>query len=147
MPIKFRIRLTPQEREQLMNVLRKKRCAAARQSHARILLKADEDAGAGGLLDADIAAAVEVSIATVERVRRRFVDHGLESALERKAPDREYERRLDGTAGIVERKPVPALQDRITCSVFAAHRQRSPSSEPPRDSGMGVLDHGHVGDA
>ena len=98
MPIKYRIRLTLQEREQLRNILRKKRCAAARQSHARILLKADEEVTEGGLPDPDIAAAVEVSIATVERVRRRFVEHGLESALERKAPDREYERRLDGVA-------------------------------------------------
>ena len=48
--------------------------------------------------DADIAAAVEVSIATVERVRRRFAEQGLEPALERKAPDREYERSLDGAA-------------------------------------------------
>lgn len=98
MPIKYRIRLTLQEREQLRNILRKKRCAAARQSHARILLKADEEVPEGGLPDPDIAAAVEVSLATVERVRRRFVEHGLESALERKAPDREYERRLDGVA-------------------------------------------------
>ena len=98
MPIKYRIRLTAPEREQLMNILRKKRCAATRQWHARILLKADEEGPAGGQPDADIAAAVEVSIATVERVRRRFVEQGLACALERKALDREYERRLDGVA-------------------------------------------------
>jgi hypothetical protein len=97
-PLKYRIRLTPQEREQLMNILRKKRCAAARQSHARILLKADEDGPEGGLLDTDTATAVEVSVATVERVRQRFVEHGMESALERKAPERQYMRRLDGAA-------------------------------------------------
>ena len=98
MPIKHRIRLTVQEREQLMYILRKKRCASARQSHARILLKVDEDGPQGGLPDADTAAAVEVSIATVERVRRSFVEDGLTAALERKAPDRQYVRRLDGTA-------------------------------------------------
>lgn len=81
-----------------MNILRKKRAAAARQSHARILLKADEENPAGGLSDADIATAVEVSVATVERVRQRFVEHGLAAALERKAPEREYVRRLDGAA-------------------------------------------------
>ena len=58
MPIKYRIRLTPPEREQLLTLLRKKHSAAARQAHARILLKADEAAAHGGLLDADIAAAV-----------------------------------------------------------------------------------------
>lgn len=40
MPIKHRIQLTVQEPEQLMNILRKKRCAAARQSHARIPFRA-----------------------------------------------------------------------------------------------------------
>ena len=47
---------------------------------------------------ADIAAAGEVSVATVERVRRRFVEDGLAVALERKAPERTYVRRLDGAA-------------------------------------------------
>ena len=98
MPIKYRIRLTPPEREQLLTLLRKKHSAAARQAHARILLKADEAAAHGGLLDADIAAAVEVSVATVERVRQRFVEDGLAAALERKAPARTYVRRLDGAA-------------------------------------------------
>ena len=88
MPIKYRIRLTPAERAQLQDLLRQKRSAALRQAHARILLKADEVAAEGGLLDVDIAAAVEVSIATVERVRRRFVEDGLAVALERKAPER-----------------------------------------------------------
>ena len=45
-----------------------------------------------------IATAVEVSIATVERVRRHFVVAGLAAALERKAPDPTYVRRLDGAA-------------------------------------------------
>ena len=85
MPIKHRIQLTVQEREQLMNILRKKHGAAARQAHARILLKADEHGPEGGLPDADTALAVEVSLATVERVRRRFVEDGWTAALERKA--------------------------------------------------------------
>ena len=39
-------------------------------------------------MDADIAAAVEVSVATVARVRQRFVEEGLAAALTRKAPER-----------------------------------------------------------
>ena len=46
-----------------------------------------------------IAEAVEVSIATVERVRQRFVEQGLEAALVRKPQDRpSRERKLDGRA-------------------------------------------------
>ena len=98
MPIKYRIRLTPSERAQLQALLRQKHSAALRQAHARILLKADEAAAEGGLLDADSAAAVEVSVAPVERVRQRFVEVGLAAALARKAPERTSVRRLDGAA-------------------------------------------------
>jgi len=62
------------------------------------LLKGDENGPQGSLPDADTATAVEVSVATVERVRRSFVMDGLAAALQRKAPDRHYVRRLDGSA-------------------------------------------------
>jgi len=45
--------------------------------------------------DQQIAEAVEAGIATVQRVRRVFVLHGLERALTRKDPDRVYQRKLD----------------------------------------------------
>jgi transposase len=47
------------------------------------------------MTDAEIAEAVEVGRATVERVRRIFVMYGFERSLERKDPDRVYERKLD----------------------------------------------------
>src|ERR687885_744967 len=49
-----------------------------------------------GWTDAAIATALEVGRATVARVRQRYVAEGLEAALAHKAPDREYERTLDG---------------------------------------------------
>ena len=93
---KYRVKLTSEERAQLQSVLRKGRVAAQKQKHARILLKADEESSHGGLSDRAIAEAAESSVRTVERVRRIFVEHGLERALERKDPDREYVRILDG---------------------------------------------------
>ncbi len=95
MPKIYRVRLDRSERSLLKSFLRKKKCAAHRQRHARILLKADENAPNGALTDAKIAEAVEVGLATVQRVRRIFVEHGLDRALERKDPDRVYERKLD----------------------------------------------------
>jgi transposase len=61
--------------------------------HARILLKADETVGWS---DERISEALEVSLSTIGRVRERFVEEGVEAALERKAPNRVYQRRLDG---------------------------------------------------
>jgi len=64
--------------------------------HARILLKADEAPNGPAWIDADISTALEVSTSTVERVRRRFVQDGLDAALRRRPPRREYGRKLDG---------------------------------------------------
>jgi transposase len=60
-------------------------------THARILLKADE-----GWTDSAIANALDVGVATIERVRKRYNGAGVDAALNRKAPDREYERKIDG---------------------------------------------------
>ena len=95
MPKIYRVRLEASERKFLESLIKKDRCAAHKQRHARILLKTDENAPGGALSDAKIAAAVECGTATVHRVRRILVEHGLYRALERKDPDRIYQRKLD----------------------------------------------------
>jgi hypothetical protein len=96
MPKKYRIRLTREERESLEGIVRRGKVAALKQRHARILLLADENAQQGGASDEAIAAAVAVAVRSVERVRQSFVEEGLEAAMQRKAADRIYPRRLDG---------------------------------------------------
>jgi transposase len=71
---------------------------ACTQTHGRILLKADQGAGGPAWNDRRIAEALDVSVPTVERVRKRFAEEGLEAALVRRAPRREYRRKLDGEA-------------------------------------------------
>ena len=93
---KHHIRLSAAEREELTSILRKGHASAQRQRHARILLLADTGDSDGGSSDSQIAAAAHTSIPTVERVRRICVEHGLERALERKDPERDYPRKLDG---------------------------------------------------
>lgn len=93
---KYRVTLLDDERRELHQLLSKGKAAARKLTHARILLKADESDGQPGWSDAAIHAALEVSISTIERVRERFVTEGLPAALDPKAPQREYQRRLDG---------------------------------------------------
>jgi hypothetical protein len=69
---------------------------ASALTHARILLKANQGAAGPGWTDAAIGAALEVNPATVARVRMRYVAAGLEAAIYRKPPARQYRRRLDG---------------------------------------------------
>jgi transposase len=93
---KYVVTLTPEERQMLQEMLSRGKAAARKLMHARILLKADVAAGGPGWNDETIAEALEVGGATVERVRREFVEEGLEAALERRKPRRQYRRKLDG---------------------------------------------------
>ena len=69
----------------------------ARILHARILVKADEGGGGPAWPDARIAEALETSVATVARVRRRWAEGGPDDALHRR-PTGPRRRRLDGAA-------------------------------------------------
>jgi transposase len=72
--------------------------AARKATHARILLHADESSDAGYFKDEDIAEVLHIGRVTVERVRKRFVEEGLESALIPKPRTRHRPKKLDGEA-------------------------------------------------
>jgi hypothetical protein len=94
---KYKVTLTADERRLLHDLIAAGKTAAKKLTHARILLKADAAPLGPGWIDDRIAEAVEVNVATVERVRQRFVEQGLEAALVRKKQARpSRERTLDG---------------------------------------------------
>jgi len=93
---KYIVTLTQEERQMLQTMLSRGKAAARKLMHARILLKADATAGGPAWNDDAIAEALEVGRATVERVRKEFVEEGLDCALNRRRPRREYARTLDG---------------------------------------------------
>jgi len=43
-----------------------------------------------------ISKVLKVGMRTIDRIKKRFVEEGFEFVLERKPPDREYERKADG---------------------------------------------------
>ena len=93
---KYIVTLTQVERQMLQTMLSRGKAAARKFVHARILLKADAGAEGPNWSDDAIAEGLEVGRATVERVRKQFVEEGLEATLERRKPRREYRRTLDG---------------------------------------------------
>jgi len=96
---KYKVTLTEEERGDLHELIAAGKAAAKKLAHARVLLKADAAEGGPAWPDARIAEAAELSVATVERVRQRFVEQGLEAALCRKKQERpSRERKLDGAA-------------------------------------------------
>jgi len=96
---RYKVTLEAEERQHLQDLIAAGVAAARKLAHARILLKADAADGGPAWPDVRIAEALEVSTDTVERVRRRFVELGLDAALDRKQRDRPpREIKLDGRA-------------------------------------------------
>jgi transposase len=90
------VTLSPEERSHVEKLVSTGRTSAKRQTHGRILLKADTGVEGPGWTDEQICAALDVSRSTVERVRKRFVEHGMESLASRSVKPRPSRRRLDG---------------------------------------------------
>lgn len=93
---KYIVRLTADEHAYLQGLIHKGKVAAYKRLHAEILLKADISEWGEKWQDNLISEAFGVSTRTVERVRERFVQEGLEAALNRASPTRVRSRVIDG---------------------------------------------------
>lgn len=90
---KYVVRLNNEERDQLHELIRKGKSAAHKRKHAQILLKADEEGP--GWPDRQIADAFSVTVRTIERVRQRLCEQGLDAAIHRMKGSGK-ERKTDG---------------------------------------------------
>lgn len=94
---KYIVKLVASERTSLTKLTTSGKSAARRITRARILLLADEGSLGPSWIDKDVAEAVGVTSRTVENVRRKFVNEGLEPSINRKKRIRPpRERMLDG---------------------------------------------------
>lgn len=99
MPAKrYKVSLSPEERESLNELVSKGKSNARKLTRARILLLADEKPGNVCWRDAQIAEALGISTRTVERIRQSCVEEGLEAALNHKRPTQTRSKVLDGEA-------------------------------------------------
>jgi transposase len=93
---KYVVTLTDEERAGLEDLIRTGTGATRKLTHARILLKADVNAGGPGWPDQQISAALDVSTGTVQRIRQLFVEEGLQAALNPRPSQRPRLFKLDG---------------------------------------------------
>ena len=94
---KYRVTLTAAERDELEQMLARGKADVRKLKHAQVLLKADQAEGGPAWPDERIVAALDVGIATVQRLRQRFVLEGLQAALRPyRVGQRLYQRKLDG---------------------------------------------------
>ena len=95
---KYVVKLSAADRERLQGMLSAGRESARTLTRARILLKSDASEAGAKWSYAQICEAFDVTEVTVSKVRRTYVEQGLEAAILRKKPEREYKQRLDGNA-------------------------------------------------
>ena len=96
---KYVVRLDAEKRDRLNELIRKGKRSAQLLTKARVLLKADVSDAGEGWSDSRIAAALDTSIATIERTRRQLVVEGFEAVLTRKYnPNSARPRIFDGAA-------------------------------------------------
>ena len=95
---KYVVELTSEERQILTDIIQAERMAAHKRRHARILLKADQSPEGPGWKDADIANAFDCTIKSVERLRKRMVEYGLDAAMEHGNRGAYRAKKLDGVA-------------------------------------------------
>ena len=93
---KYEVTLSQEQRHVLQQLISSGKAPARKLAHARILLKIDRSTPGLEWTDEQVAEAFEVSRYTVIRIRERFVEHGLDDALNHRHAPRAYSRALDG---------------------------------------------------
>lgn len=87
----YKVHLTSEERNYLLDILSGGTAKVRKLKRAQILLKADD-----GWTDQQIADALNVGWATAGRIRKRYAEQGLEAAINDKKRNRVYDRKMDG---------------------------------------------------
>ena len=88
------VNLTPDERGALEQLVHRERVSGLKRQRAHILLRADD-----GLTDQEVADELGVGLVTVERVRKRCCERGVQACLERKRQENPSRpRKLDGAS-------------------------------------------------
>lgn len=106
MTIRYKITLTEEERRELETLTQPGKTPASKFIHARALLLCDCGKLGPAWKVADVAKALGITSRTIEHIKERFVEEGLESALTRKTGsrtpkltfDRAFEARLTALA-------------------------------------------------
>src|SRR5882672_2015760 len=91
------IELTKEQRAELEEIVKKGQAPARKRQHAQILLKIDSGEAGPNWSDQQVKEAFDLSLATIWRIRQRFLEQGLTEALSRRPqPERPEKRKIDG---------------------------------------------------
>jgi len=94
--IRYRINLTKNEVEELMDIINKGSHTSQTFRTAYILLNCDEGKFSQKVSNEQISKVLKVGMRTIDRVKKKFIEDGLEECLERRPTSRRYESKTDG---------------------------------------------------
>ena len=94
--IRYRIKLTKSEVEELRGIIDKGYHTSQTYRAAYILLNCDEGEYSEKVTNEQISKVLKVGMRTIDRVKKKFIEEGLESTLERRPSQRVYEKKADG---------------------------------------------------
>ena len=92
----YKVTLTKEERDQLTEMTRTGAHAARKIIHALILLNVDRGSHIESQINEDICKVLKIGMRTIDRVKKRFVEEGLEAALKMAPTSRVYDKLVDG---------------------------------------------------
>jgi len=93
----YKVTLTQEERDQLTEITRTGTHAARKIIHALILLNVDRGTyNTEQQVNEEVCKVLKIGMRTIDRVKKRFVEEGLEAALKMAPTSREYEKLVDG---------------------------------------------------
>lgn len=94
---KYKVALEKEEREKLEGIVLKGSHRSQKVLNALVLLNCDRGAfQTRSMKNEDVAAVLGISMRKIDRVKKRFVEEGLETALTGRKGERVYERKADG---------------------------------------------------
>jgi transposase len=96
--IVYKVTLTKEERSSLISMTKNGKHSSRKLVHALILLNCDrgEYCESPKLTNKEVAEFLNAGASMVERIKKRFVESGIEVALSDKPADREYSHKVDG---------------------------------------------------
>lgn len=94
--VHYHVKLTKSEVEELQSLINKGSHTSQTFRNAYILLNCDEGEYSEKVTNEQMSKVLKLGMRTIDRVKKRFIEEGLEACLERKPPNRVYEKKIDG---------------------------------------------------
>jgi len=94
--IRYTIKLLKKEVEELQSIINKGSHTSQTFRTAYILLNCDEGKYSEKVTNEQISKVLKIGMRTIDRVKKKFIDEGIDTVLERRPTQRVYETKVDG---------------------------------------------------